>query len=204
MAGLSGTGSGLSADPSLPSDLDTIYQGGQFFLDRMKAMDAQRATLAQALADLDVGRDIVATQKDAHNALIDAQNKQMAADHALADAKEQAAKIVSDAQIQARDAVAASTAAASQIDAEAIAAKKAADDYAAHTTARADSVLAAANQQLTDISARTTAAENAISEAATAKAAAEAAIKVAEAAKAAHDERLAQIAAIMAQPVATT
>ena len=49
-------GTGLSAGgAAVPSDLDAIYQGGQFFLDRMRAMSDQTAAAQDALAALHWG-----------------------------------------------------------------------------------------------------------------------------------------------------
>jgi len=58
-------GGGVSETPAIPSDLEAIYQGGQFFLDRMKAMGMARDFSEAALRELQLGQDAKRAYDDA-------------------------------------------------------------------------------------------------------------------------------------------
>ena len=106
---------GLSDAPAIPSDLEAIYQGGQFFLDRMKAMSDAKTAADASLVALAIGNDVAAARTKAA-ATLDAANKTNdAANQALADAQSQAAKIISDAKAQAEDIVNAAVSAVSVV-----------------------------------------------------------------------------------------
>lgn len=207
MSGLSGTGAGLSSDPG-PSELDVIYQGGQFFLERMRAMDAQRQAAAMALADLALGQDAASAQRAAHEALTDAQAKLAAAEKSLSDATSQAAEMIADAKAEAKETVDSANANADALNTAAGSTKKEADDYAAKAKAEADETLAAANKIMSDVTAKSLALEVAKREADEAKAKSQQSWTAALAAKASHDKRIAEvsarisaISAVIAQPV---
>src|ERR1700690_1471438 len=158
MANLSATGAGLSSDPGLPSDLEAIYQGGQYFLDRMKAMDAQRALAAKALSDLAIGQDIASAQRGVQQALVDAQAKLAEADKILADANVRASSIMNGARSIAKQTTDAANDSASQANDAAAKVRKDADDYAKDIKSQADAALSAANQHLSEMAAKTAAA----------------------------------------------
>jgi hypothetical protein len=209
MGGLSGTGDGLSADASAPNDLEIAYRGGKGFLDRLaaidshtSAMEAQKTTAARALAALDLGNDIVATQKAAQAALADAQNKALAAEKKLAETHANCAKITNEAQAQAKTALDAANGSAQQIQATAAVVKKNADDYAADAKGKADAALATATQTLADAGAKSIAMDLAKKQAEDAKAAHEAAMQTHIAAKKEYDAKVAKIVTILNTPIA--
>ena len=51
-----------STEGPIPSDLEAIYQGGEFFLDRMKVFGERVAYAKAALAELDLGQATVAAK----------------------------------------------------------------------------------------------------------------------------------------------
>lgn len=133
---------GLSAAGSpVPSDLEAIYQGGDFFLDRMKAMAAQAADAKQALADLNLGNDIAAAQAAVRASTDAAAQIQEVAKFALSDAQIQAAKIIADAKARADQVMASAESAAAKVTAAADEAKKNSDAYVSKNKAAADIAL---------------------------------------------------------------
>lgn len=189
---------GLSAAGApVPSDLEAIYQGGDFFLDRMKAMADARDAAKKALDALNLGNDIAAARTQAQ-ALLDAATAATAdAAQVVDDAKVAAKKLISDAKAQAESIIQSATAMADDITAKATAAKKKSDKDIADATARVQALLADAQAKQAGIDVLTAASQLAISDAKQAQAAAEVATKAANDAQKLYEGKVAKLQAVI-------
>jgi hypothetical protein len=102
MSGVS-AGEGISVSSPQPSELELIYQGGENFLARMKALSDQRAAHEKALRELNLGSDAKAAYDEAQKLKGDAQADRESAKNELLEAKKQAAALLDDARAHADD-----------------------------------------------------------------------------------------------------
>lgn len=172
MSGGMGSG-GLSDTGSVPTDLEAIYQGGQYFLERMKAMAAAREQHDAAYLALQVGQDARRALDDAGVKLADADRTRSAADDALVAAKIEAKRIVDEATEVAARLRADVSAWAEDLRATADKTRVAADDYASAKKAIADAAVSAAAAIRVQLNGQLDAARDAESAASAAKADAE-------------------------------
>jgi hypothetical protein len=191
-------GVGVSSETPPPSDLDTIYLGGEYFLDRMKAMGQATADSKKALADLNLGRDAVGAHADAKKALADAQKKLADATSALADANEKAAKTISDAKTQSEKIISDAKASAASIVAQANDSKAAADAYVGKVTKQVNDLLADTKLKNDDMSSLTALAKKSKTDADAAKAASDAATKAAQATQKSFQDKIAKLQSVIA------
>ena len=189
---------GISSDAPIPDDLVAIYQGGTYFLERMKAFEAAKASAQAALTQLQLGNDII-------GAYSDAQAKQAAAAQALTEAqthldsaKTQAATTLDSAQKQAQVLVDTATKRANDLIAAASSTKSDADAYAAKVKADADAMTAKANALMQDVTTQTAAAQAQAQAAAAAQAAADQAKAQADTVRLTYEQKMAQLKAIAA------
>ncbi len=190
-------GVGVSTEAAPPSDLDTIYLGGEYFLDRMKAMGNQTAAAKQALADLALGQEASAANAAAKSVLADAQKAKDDAVKALADANANAKSIIDAAKVQALDIVKTAQDTAARANAEAVSVKTNADEYAAKSRADANANMSEANRMLADAERQLNATKKAEQDYLDAKMASDAAAKTANETKAAFEKKVASIQAII-------
>ena len=191
-------GVGVSTEAAPPSDLDTIYLGGEYFLDRMKAMGNQTAAAKQALADLALGQEASAANAAAKSVLADAQKAKDDAVKALADANANAKSIIDAAKVQALDIVKTAQDTAARANAEAVSVKTNADEYAAKSRTDANANMSEANRMLADAERQLNATKKAEQDHLAAKAIQDAAAKAASDAKASFEKKVASIQAIIA------
>ena len=193
-------GVGFSAEaPAVPSDLEAIYQGGQFFLDRMKVMADQREAAAKALTDLQLGNDIVGAKTAAEKALVAADGAEAAARLKLVNAETAAVKIIADAKEQADKLADEAMKANAKVMAALKAAREEADIYAASSRQAADAMLANATAQHAAITGQMNAARKAEDDFVAAKSKQEDATKSAEAMLQLYRQKIAQLQAVIAQ-----
>ena len=193
-------GTGLSADiGTVPSDLEVIYQGGQFFLDRMKVLTDAKTNADASLAALNLGKDIVSAQVNANAALANANKAQAAAAQTLVDAQKQAAEIIDNAKAkaQATDIVNVALANAAKTKADSDAAEKKSDDYITRRNAKAEAALKDAQDQLAAINLQLIATKKAEQDFLAAKADQETATKAANDAQKIYQQKLAQIKSVI-------
>lgn len=131
-------GGGLGDVSAVPSDLEAIYQGGAFFLDRMKAMSAAKDAADQALALFNLGNDIVAAHAAAIADAFAAASDRERATSLLATANEDASRIISQAKSSSSDIAANTVLEAGYAKAAADKLRSDADDYAAKIKAEVD------------------------------------------------------------------
>lgn len=191
-------GMGISSESTVPSDLEAIYQGGDFFLDRMKAMRLQQAATKTAMELLNLGQDIGQANNAAKAALESAQKARDDAAKILSDAKTQAANIIATANTRAGEIVDIASNTAIKIKADSDASKKQSDDYAAQNKVQADAALKDARDQQVAIAVQTAAAEKAEAKFIAAKAAQEAATQAANDAEKLYRSKVAQLQAVIA------
>lgn len=151
-------GGGLGDVSAIPSDLEAIYQGGVFFLDRMKAIENAKLASDNALAALNVGNDIVAAKTAAVASAFAAAADQAQAAKTLDEAKAHAAQIMAQARSQAMQTEMQAAQAGRIADDYVVSTRTAADAYASDVRAKADAVLAEANARQDDVPARIAAA----------------------------------------------
>ena len=178
---------GVSSDAPIPDDLVAIYQGGTYFLERMKAFEAAKASAQAALTQLQLGNDII-------GAYSDAQAKQAAAAQALTEAQTH----LDSAQKQAQVLVDTATKKANDLIAAASSTKSDADAYAAQVKADAEALTAKANALMQDVTTQTAAAQAQAQAAAAAQAAADQAKAQADTVRLTYEQKMAQLKAIAA------
>lgn len=187
---------GLSAGGTpIPSDLEAIYQGGDFFLDRMKVLGDRMVAADKSLAALALGQDIVAVKKDADAQLVAANATVADAAKTLSDAKAQAAKIIADAQSRAQSIVDSASSDAAATMAKADAAKKKSDTQIAASNAQAAAALADATDKQSALTSLTDAAQQAIADAKAAHARADKAAQAAMDTQKLYQDKVAKIQA---------
>lgn len=166
-------GGGVSDGDKVPTDLEAIYQGGQYFLERMKAMAAAREQHDQAFLTLQIGQDAARALDDAKVKQAAADATRAAADDALAAAKIEARRLVDEATDAAARLRADVAAWAEDLRASADKTRASADDYARQKNMVAEAAVSAAAAIRDQLKAQLDAARDAEAAALAAKAAAE-------------------------------
>lgn len=132
---------GVSATAPEESDLQLIYTGGDNFLARMKAMSDGRARAEKAYRELQMGTDAKAALADAKRQNDEAVATKQQADALLAKAKDEAARIVAEANSNTASALRDAKAKAAEIVVAAEKKKVAADTYVTQKRAEAKQML---------------------------------------------------------------
>lgn len=192
------SGSGISPGGNqIPEEIQAIYQGGENFLARMKAMLDMRTSLEKARSDLNLGQEIVALRQQVSDDAKKSADDRAAAQDILNGAKEQAKSIVDQANAEAArirqemDAkILASGSAANNM-------KQEADRYVAKVKAEIDDAAKLAAKLKNEVSAKHAELSAAIEAAKAREADAENAKASHDEAKSLYEQKVAQIKAVM-------
>lgn len=188
---------GIGAGGSIPDDLVAIYQGGEYFLARMKAFEDSKQNALSALEQLRLGNSIVSAKADAEEKSQEAAKLHANAQAALTDAEASAAKLIEDAKAKAASLLEAAQKEAESLVSSANLIKSDADKHAATVTAAADAKHKEAEDRLKSAAENEEALKAKIAEAESAKAEAEAAKVHHDASKTTYEQKIAQIKAVM-------
>lgn len=162
-------GGGVSDKGSVPTDLEAIYQGGQYFLERMKAMAAAREQHDAAFLALQIGQDARRALDESAVKLAAAEVARVAADETLDAAKAEAKRIVDEASDAARRIRGDVSAWSDNMRASGEKARADADEYAKAKKAEADAASAKAIALRDELKTQVDAARKAENVAAAAK-----------------------------------
>lgn len=153
--------SGVSISEGGNIDLDAIIQGGDAFLERIKAIKVAKDEFNQAFENLNLGKSAAAALADAQttvaNAVTSADEIKAEAEKLLADARNEAASIVPAAQTEADQIIAQAKAEAARLNAEVDVGRQALVEWSNKTKEEANGIMqqatatkSAADKQLAD------------------------------------------------------
>lgn len=205
MAGISGNISG--DEKGAPSDLELIYEGGDHFLERMKALANAQASAKKALEALNIGNDIAKARSDAEEALAAAkkelENASQTAEKLLSNAKSESGQMLEEARATAKETTDRANSDAYSLTLAAKEDRESASKLLAEAKAQAQKILTEADIKTKSIEAEWRSVKDAEAEVEALKAKYSRAISDTELARQAYERKMKQMQAIFDQPAAS-